>query len=75
MIEFVTVDGDHVWVMRDKIILVTGAKTQANGGPAVPAIGICMVALQGGVPPLVVRGSLAEVTARINDGRSSILST
>lgn len=76
MIEFVTVDGDHVWVAREKIIMVTGAKTQQGGGPPVPVVGVAMIAVAG-VPPLVVKGSPDEIAIKVeigDGGRSPLFS-
>jgi hypothetical protein len=71
MIEFVTVDGDHVWVSRDKVVMVTGAKTQgAAGGPAVPAIGISMI-MVAGAPPLVVQGAPRDNVIKVETGDGS----
>ena len=73
MIEFVTVDGDHVWVSREKIVLITAAKTQQQGGPPLPVVGIAMVGLEGG-PPLVVKGSPEEIAMRVEmNGSRTIL--
>ena len=71
MIEFVTVDGDHVWVSRDKIVMVAGAKTKGDaGGPAVPAIGISMIIVAGS-PPLVVQGAPRDNVIKVETGDGS----
>jgi hypothetical protein len=78
VIEFKTVDGDRVYVSKDKVVMVTGAKTQnPTGGAPVNAIGVSMVYLMGGVVPLAVQGGPDEVSmhVEVSDGaRDRLLS-
>jgi hypothetical protein len=65
MIEFVTADGDHVYVARDKVVLFTQAKSMQNGA-TLPVLGMTLVVLTVG-PPIVVKGSPAEVRSRLEN--------
>ena len=64
MIELVTMDGEHIWVAWDKVILLAGVVAKRETGPPVPVLGATMVMLQG-APPITVRGGPAEIRDKL----------
>jgi uncharacterized protein YlzI (FlbEa/FlbD family) len=70
MIELTTVDGAKVWIAAAHVVAVTQAKSQDRGGPPVPVLGVSMLIVAGGGPPLIVKGTPEEISNRVtNDGK------
>lgn len=72
MIKFETIDGDKVWVAKDKIVLVTQAKERNAAAGAMPVLGVSIIDILG-LAPLVVKRPPDEVALKIEiggDGRS-----